>query len=244
MNKQKLRIFLTVVALIGIAAGALTWLKANQHLGKPGIKATAIPGSVAMNIDLPERVLDFASEKLEQEKVVLDFLPKDTSYAQRRYTAPDGFRVTANIILMGADRSSIHRPEYCLPGQGWRIDEKKRVGISVVDTSSYELPVMKWVVSNSAQSDDGHKVEVRGVYLFWYAADNELTSDNLQLQRSIMKKLIFTGVLQRWAYISYFSVCYPGQEEATLHRMTDLIAASAPEFQIMPRTTAISTAGK
>ena len=44
----------------------------------------------------------------------------------------------------------------------------------------------------------------------------------------------FTGVLQRWAYISYFTVCAPGEEDATFERMEKLIAASVPEYQLPP----------
>jgi len=40
--------------------------------------------------------------------------------------------------------------------------------------------------------------------------------------------------LQRWAYISYFSQCEPGQEDAAFARMEKLIAASVPKFQMPP----------
>jgi hypothetical protein len=40
--------------------------------------------------------------------------------------------------------------------------------------------------------------------------------------------------LQRWAYISYFSPCLPGQEGPTFERVKKLIAASVPEFQLTP----------
>jgi len=40
------------------------------------------------------------------------------SYAERHYSAPDGFDMTGTLVLMGADRTSIHKPDYCLPGQG------------------------------------------------------------------------------------------------------------------------------
>jgi hypothetical protein len=45
-------------------------------------------------------------------------------------------------------------------------------------------------------------------------------------------ELLKTGTLQRWAYISCFSVCKPGDEEATFERLKKFIAASAPEFQL------------
>jgi len=49
------------------------------------------------------------------------------------------------------------------------------------------------------------------------------------------RDVIRTGVLQRWAYVSYFAVCPPGAEEATFQRMKKLIVASVPEFQLTPR---------
>jgi hypothetical protein len=43
-----------------------------------------------------------------------------------------------------------------------------------------------------------------------------------------------TGVLQRWAYLSYFAVCAPGQEDAAFERMKNLIVHSVPEYQLPP----------
>ena len=89
--------------------------------------------------------------------------------------------VSTTIILMGADRTSIHRPDYCLPGQGWSIDQKTAVNIPIDGGHPYELPVMKWVIRNSFQRRTGRKQEVSGIYVFWFVADNEQTTDNVQL---------------------------------------------------------------
>jgi hypothetical protein len=48
------------------------------------------------------------------------------------------------------------------------------------------------------------------------------------------RDVLFTGELDRWAYITFFSVCAPGQEDATFERMKKLIAAAVPEFQLVP----------
>src|SRR5208283_4484767 len=146
MNPPKwLIVFITLVLMAGTAV-LLIWLKANQKLGKPGIIATPIPGSVMMQINLPERVLDFTSTNVPEPAVVLGYLPKDTSFVERYYWAPDGFWTTGTIILMGADRTSIHRPEYCLLGQGWDVGKKTEVRIPIDGVPFYELPVMKWVI--------------------------------------------------------------------------------------------------
>jgi len=227
---------IAVIALTLMAATALTLgrMKAHQKLGQPGIVATAIPGQVMMKIDLPDHVLGLASSNIPEPEVVLGYLPKDTSYAERCYWPTDSYPIQATIILMGTDRTSIHRPDYCLPGQGWTIDSKTAVAVPIGGRSPYTLPVMKWVMHNSLSTTDGRKQEVSGIYVFWFVADHEQTADNVQRMWWLARDLLATGVLQRWAYISYFTACQPGQEEAAFERVRQVIAASVPEYQIPP----------
>jgi len=236
MKNQKWLILFVVFALIAGTAGILSWLKGHQRLGNPGIIAARIPGSALMKIDLPECVLDYTSTNAPESELELGYFPKDTSYARRLYQAPDGFGVSTIIILMGADRTSIHRPEYCLLGQGWSIEKKTRVIIPVDGEFHYELPVMKWVISKTFESRDGQKQKIMGIYVFWFVADNEEATGNIQLQYYLMRDLLCGGVLQRWAYISCFAVCAPGQEDAAFERMRKLIAGSVPQYQKPPRS--------
>jgi hypothetical protein len=234
MNRQKWFFGIVALALMAGTAGAISWLRTSQKLGVPGIKATPIPGSVAVSIRLPEKVLDYTSEAVPQADIVTNMLPKDTSYAQRRYVAPDGFWVVGNIILMGKDRGSIHRPEFCLGGQGWsyRNDAASRTNILIGGPNPYRLPVAKWVISQTVQGPDGQRRDARGLYVFWFVADNKVTTSYVQLQWWLTRNLLLTGVLERWAYVSYLALCEPGQEDTAFERMQELIAASVPEFQL------------
>jgi hypothetical protein len=166
---------------------------------------------------------------------VLGYLPSDTSYAGRYYEAADGGSpISATLILMGADRTSIHNADYCLSGQGLNTDEKKIVNISIGDPTPYQLPVSEWKVSGIFQQPDGQRARFGGVYVFWFVADGVQTPNHFQMMKRLALNLLRTGVLQRWAYVSYFSACEPGQEDATFARMEKLIAASVPEFQLPP----------
>jgi hypothetical protein len=234
VKNQKWILFFIALVLMAGAAGGLKWLKAHQKLGRPGINAAAIPGSVQMKIDLPERVLDFTSTNMPEPEVVLAYLPADTSYAERIYAAPDGFWVQATIVLMGADRTSIHNADFCLGGQGFTGREKFVENIPIAGPQPYQLPVARWDVSGDFAQPDGSKVKRHGVYVFWFVADGEETPDNHQRMWWLGRDLLRTGVLQRWAYLSYFTLCAPGQEDATFARMEKLIAASVPEFQSPP----------
>ncbi|HEY5346168.1 MAG TPA: exosortase-associated EpsI family protein [Verrucomicrobiae bacterium] len=233
-SRQKLFLFAVALALIGSAAGAVMFLKAHQRLGAPGIRAVPVPHSVTLQIALPERVLDFTSTNVPEAQVVLDYLPKDTSFAQRHYSAPDGAWAIGNVVLMGADRTSIHRPNYCLPGQGWQVRDQTEVKLTIAGAPPYELPVMKWIVSRNYSAPDGSQQSVSGIYTFWFVTEHQTTDSFPAMLKSMLFHQLAHGVLQRWAYVSYFTVCRPGAEDATFARMKSLIAASVPDFQLPP----------
>lgn len=234
MKNQKWIILSVALILIAGTAGALGWLRTHQKLGRPGLKTESIPDSVQVRILLPERVLDFTSTNVVETKDVLDFLPPDTSFAERLYTAPDDFRIQNTIILMGGDRTSIHNADYCLGGQGFTGKEKFVENISIGGSQPYTLSVAKWNIRGVFQQPNGTKAEVHGVYVFWFVADGEETPDNHQRMWWQGRDLLRTGVLQRWAYVSCFSVCAPGQEDVTFERMKNFIAHSVPEYQAPP----------
>lgn len=238
MNKQKWIILFAALALMGGTAGLLTRLQAKQRLGRPGVKTSPIPGSPRLQVDLPEGVLDYTSRALEVDKGTLDWLPQDTSFGQRLYRAPDGFEVLIDVVLMGSDRTSLHKTEFCLEGQGWRINRNASCETKVhLDRPyPYELPVMKFIVSREV-SAGGQSRTARGIYVVWFVADDESTPRHWQRMWWMARDLVRTGVLQRWAMISYFSVCAPSQEEAVFARLEKFISASVPEFQMVPRPT-------
>ena len=234
MTKQKWILFFVALVLIAGTAGLLVGLKNHPRLGQPGVRAMPIPGSLAMKIDLPERVLDFSSTNVPEPEIVSGYLPKDSSYAERVYTAPDGFWIQATIVLMGADRTSIHNADFCLRGSGLNPDEKKIVNIPITGVTPYSLPVSRWDVVGVSRQPDGREVKVGGVYVFWFVADGDETPSHLQMMWRLALHVTRTSELQRWAYVSYFSLCAPGQEDAAFARMEKLIAASVPEFQPPP----------
>lgn len=231
---QKTILLIATLLLIVSTGFALTWFRSHQKLGKPGLKATPIPDSVVMKIELPEKVLDFTSTNIPPAEVVTNYLPRDTSYAQRRYEAPDGFWVSGNVILMGSDRSSIHRPEYCLPGQGWQIRSQSEEQLTISKPSPYQISIAKWTLLTKEKLPDGTQRDVAGLYVFWYVADNEQTPRTKDRMWWTTRDLLTSGVLQRWAYVSFFTACLPGQEDAAFERIKSLIAASVPEFQLPP----------
>lgn len=244
MNRRQAIILLVALALMAATGSLLARLRSHQRLGQPGVKTSPLAGSaIKVKVDLPAQVLDCKSEALEPDKLVLDVLPPDTSFGQRRYIAPDGFLAVINVVLMGMDRSSMHKPELCLGGAGFRIDQEasKEERVLIAQPRPYELPVMKMVTTKEIESQ-GQKLEVRGVYAYWFVAEDACTARHWERMWWMAEHMVKTGVLQRWAYVSCFSVCLPGREEATFERMKTLMAAAVPQFQLYPRSNQVVAA--
>jgi hypothetical protein len=243
MNKQKWSALVIVLAIIACGAEYLVRFGSRQKLGQPGVKTSALPDSIRRRVELPEKVLDYDSEFVENDPDALG-LPHDTSMAQRIYKSTNGYPISVNVVLMGNDRSSMHKPQMCLEGQGWHIDNSVSVvtNVHVEKPIAYDLPVVK-LIANKEGTIDGQKSVARGIYVYWFVADDALSASVSGIERMWMmsKHLVLTGVLQRWSYISCFSVCPPGEEDAEYERMKDFIAAAVPEFQLTPKPAGASS---
>ena len=235
MNKQKWIILLVALAMIGGGAGTLSRLKKSQRLGLPGIKTAPIANSPRLNVYLPEHVLDFDSVLVPTDTNVLNGLPHDTSFMQRHYASGKGGEFALNIVLMGADRTSMHKPEFCLPGAGWNIDQAQssQDTVPMQRPNPYDLPVMKLLVTREI-TVDGEKHAQRGIFLYWFVADHELAGTRNNMLWKSATHLLRTGELQRWAYVGCLTVCWPGEEQAAYERMKKFLAAAVPEFQLVP----------
>jgi hypothetical protein len=231
MNRQKGIALVLTLALMAATGTLLYRFHNHQKLGRPGVRTSPLPGSTRLRVDLPEHVLDYQSEWLEQDETVLGGLPQDTSFGQRRYQAPDGFTAVLNVVLMGGDRTSLHKPQFCLESQAWHISQSStaETKIPVERPCAYDLPAVKLLAIKNGTT-------ARLIYVYWYVADGALSASTSGLQRMwwMARDLLRTGVLQRWAYVSCSSVCMPGEEEATYERMKKFIAAAVPEFQLTP----------
>jgi len=246
MNKQKWIVLAAALVLMGGAAGLLRQLQSHQKLGRPAVNTSPIAGSQRLQVNLPAYVPGYTNEVLEPDKLTLDVLPQDTSFGSRRYVAPDGFASLINVVLMGSDRTSLHKTEFCLEGQGWRIDRSVSAELKVrMDRPyPYDLPVIKYI-ANREFDLNGEKRTFKGVYVSWFVADNDqMTARHWQRMWWMARDLITSGVLQRWAMVSYFSVCLPGQEDATFERMKKFMNATVPEFQLVPRSKVAANAAR
>lgn len=78
----------------------------------------------------------FTSEALEMSDAEREVLPNDTCIIKRKYTDVSGHWYVVSVVIGGTSKSSIHRPELCLPSQGFLMTNPHSRD---VDGSSWRL---------------------------------------------------------------------------------------------------------
>ena len=250
INQKRIALMIVVVS-VGLAAIALSRAKSSFHrLGAPGLRMVDEPvldtqGRVVNTntVALPDTILDLPSRPLPVAVDELGLLPKDTTYGRKRYGAEDSFWVDLSIVLMGTDRTSIHKPEICLTGQDFTIDQSELTSIAITSPHPYDLPIMKLTASKKGSGPNGLQTTYRAIFVYWFVCDGRLTAKHGERMWWMAKDLLTTGVLDRWAYVSYYSICKPGEEATTFERMREAIAASVPTFQLTAGSRSAAQAG-
>ena len=74
----------------------------------------------------------FASEPIAISEAERTVLPADTEIDKRRYVSPDG-AFLVSVVVGGRSKSSIHRPELCLPAQGFQMASPRTVEVGGVE---------------------------------------------------------------------------------------------------------------
>src|SRR5712671_5802088 len=93
---------------------------------------TTVTQPVGIKLELPQFVGKWYGVDQKISERELQMLAGDTEFARKVYTDAAGNVIFVSIVLSGADLdNSIHRPERCLPAQGWTI----------ADTRSLEVPL-------------------------------------------------------------------------------------------------------
>jgi len=133
----------------------------------------------------------------EAEKRVL---PPDTEGMRRIYSRNGRSEITCSVILAGRDVTSIHRPELCLPGQGWNIQQERIETIRSPALEGGELKVMRM--------DAVHAVNMvapgqpaRVIFIYWFVGKDRVTPHHWQRIFWTTHDRVLRNRNHRWAYI-------------------------------------------
>jgi len=128
-------------------------------------------------------------------------LPKDTEGSRRLFRDKNGDELFCSIVLAGRDVTSIHRPELCLPGQGWKIENEYTQAIPVPTAPGGTLSVMRMNATRSIPLPDGRTAQMRSVFAYWFVGKNRETPYHWQRIYWTAKDRVLYNTNHRWAYI-------------------------------------------
>ena len=216
-----------VIALIaGLAAGLTHRLDALPVRSDTGVRLAADGRNP---VDLPAFVgADWIGRRVPVSEVELAILPPDTGYSRRVYVGLNDPRrqVLASIVLSGRDRSSIHRPEICVEGQGWTIRDRFIHAFDGVRPDGAPLPVT--VLRLEHIGADGRSAPM--LLAYWFVSSEAVVATHAErLWRGVRDRLL-RGRADRWAYVLVQTGADDG-EAAALARLQTLLAGTVPVFQ-------------
>jgi len=127
-----------------------------------------------------------------------NLLPADTMISRRMYQNKKGDAIAVAIVLSGSDRRSIHRPQQCLPAQGYSVES------SSVMTAPLEgrQPLRLTMIKARRGEDKANQGSPRLLLAYWFLGGGHETHDHIMRAVYMAWDSLIHGVRPRWAYVS------------------------------------------
>lgn len=172
---------------------------------------------------------DWIGRTSEVTAIEREILPADTGFSRRSYVAlhQPGHQVFLSIVLSGKDRSSIHRPELCVTGQGWTINGRSLHNFTYADNSRGTIPASVLRVEHEI---DGGKRRLPALLAYWFVNSDRAVATHWERMLHGAWDRIRHGRADRWAYILVQTDATDG-EDAAMARLQEVLDGTLPVFQ-------------
>jgi EpsI family protein len=190
--------------------------------------------SAAINSSLPEFVENWRGADSPVSQNEREVLGNDTQFVRKLYTKGTD-QIFVSIVLSGADmNTSIHRPERCLPAQGWTVADSKPVQVPLKESV---LRATRLQNIRAISQENGEPVNVRNLSYYWFVGHSDITSSHYERTWIDIRDRVLKGCNQQWAYVMVSSVItknlrvFGRDEEQTDQMIKDFIRDLAPNLQ-------------
>ncbi len=218
---------LACALLVMLAAHKLDAIQVSPRTGiklaPDGVNPVSLPTAIG---------IDWSGQPADVTPIERETLPGDTGYSRKLYVSLLDRRqqVFLSIVLSGRDRTSIHRPEICLVGQGWSITGQTAHAFSRPDTKTVLVPATVLRIEREYTTRDGRKVKIPGLFAYWFVgADKIVPTNTARVMYSSFDRLRHLEA-HRWAYVLAQTTAIDG-EEAALARIQSVLNGTLPVFQ-------------
>ena len=143
-------------------------------------------------------------------------LPENTVILKKEYVRPGRRAVFVTLVISGEQRAGIHRPQWCLPAQGYRIASSSRLDVPLSGERTMFVSLLSLDRPAGGTGDTGRR-ERAFAYAYWYVGNDRKTPYHLERLFWSAFDSIFRGVNQRWAWVA---VATSGSPESDATRET------------------------
>lgn len=140
-------------------------------------------------------------------------LPADTELVRRYYETPQRILpLNVSIVLSGADRSSIHRPEVCQTSAGHEIVRRRRIAVPLSWRPDRPLEITVLEMTRHGGAEAGVPPQ-HTFYAYWFVgAKGRETASHWKRFWWMGTDRVFRGVSHRWAYVAVVGPRVPGED--------------------------------
>jgi len=187
-------------------------------------------------MDLPTLVGEWWGTDEPVSPSELALLPGDTEFAKKIYQDLRGDTLTAQVVLSGGEKRSIHRPEVCLPAQGWTIQSGEVVPVML--SNGRTLDVMKLTLTRQIEVAPGERRTLKSYFLYWFVGKDTTTPYHLVRLAKTNWDMVTKKLQHRWAYVIVSAPVLEGfkpgakSDQQTLDMLKDFIRQAVPKFQL------------
>lgn len=161
---------------------------------------TAEPG---IQLSLPLRFQGYEGQAFDMTANERSVLDEGVELSRIFYASPDARRVLATVIVGGPGKRTLHRPEVCLPGQGWIISSSSNVPIVLAGGQTVTVTLLR--LFRDATKDQGRRIRVRALNFYWYiGSDGSTRPDYYGHIAKGYQDAILRNLNHRWSMVSFF----------------------------------------
>lgn len=196
-------------------------------------RALDVSPKTGVVMKLPETLAGLPGKEQDVSEAERIILPDDTEFAKMSYDNEGPLRLNAQIVLAGAEKRSIHRPEVCLPGQGWTIKSSETLRVPMEGERNLDVTLLTIAIPMRY----GNEVrELTQLFCYWFVGYDTTTPSHLVRVAKTNLDVLLHNTNHRWAYVIVSAPVLEGFVpgglglEATRAALVDAIRELSPQI--------------
>lgn len=157
---------------------------------------------VGVKLELPKMVGIWYGEDMAVSEKERKVLGEETEFARKAYRNARGNIITASVVLSGQDmNTSIHRPERCMPAQGFAVIDNRPVAVPLREGGVMQATRLLNVRNIPADETSGPVSNYNLTY-YWFIGHKDMTASHFARTWYDIRDRLLHGYNQRWAYVT------------------------------------------